>query len=254
MILLPAASSSSTKELSTSQACDHLPHAFHIPSNELLPSPLHPFSCPLCLYNCRKIADDRLCYFRLIHGVNMYMVQPICYQVNYLIRGIYDPCLLHRIGSSRSGPGSRGISQAGRYGQIADALHLLCTGNRHDAWKHRNRDPFSRIRYKKLYRILLSKNICVVRKSTPAVHLVLQIHNIVFLMSRLNMSFRIACRSMQKSLALNILYRRQRICNGLARNSPSAGISPQVPEYSQCPALLTARSPRAPHPWWTIRR
>ena len=91
--------------------------------------------------NGGKIALDLFCHVGLVHGVNVDICDAVGVEINDLVCGVGDACLLHCRGI-RAKHVHKTFKTLGHKGarQLDGACHLIPIGDRHDSRDDRNGD------------------------------------------------------------------------------------------------------------------
>ena len=149
--------------------------------------------CYLNLQNLRKILLDRFSHIRLIHGINVDVLYVVSYEVDDLLCGVNDSCLLHSL---------RVVAElinyfleAGWYsgsGKCNGTTKLLCIGDRHYSCKYRYADVVFAESVKEVEEFGIVKEHLSGEEINTGIDLELQVLNVFVLVSTLNMTFRIA--------------------------------------------------------------
>ena len=122
----------------------------------------------------------------------MNMIHTVCNQIYNLVSSICNPCLLHcpRIITEPVNDCPKPLRQNGSR-QAANPCNLLLVGNRHDSWKHRNRNAFFTDSIQEIIEDIVIKKHLGGQKIHSAVNFMLQIPDVILLMLCLYMALRI---------------------------------------------------------------
>ena len=150
-----------------------------------------------------------MCNVRLIHSINMNIINPVCHQVYYLLCCINNTCLLHSVRIFSEALHNL-IKLSGKrcIWKLQASLNLISVCNRHNSGYIRHVNLFYSAHFTEIIKFVIIKKHLSCNKIDAAVNLFLKPCDILNPVYRLRVSFRIARRTYAKlSPCLNFVYK-----------------------------------------------